>query len=369
MAGTSLDGVDAVLLRVTGRGLGMALDAVLDAVSVPLGGGQLLAQLARGGSADAGAIALACLELGKSHQLACRTLCDRAGIDRPDLVCAHGQTVWHTPPVGWQAFNPWPIAHDLRCPVVYDLRSADLNAGGQGAPITPLADWVLFRHPEQNRLIVNLGGFCNATNLDAGEQPGSIRAKDLCACNQVLDAASRAGIDRAFDPDGASAACGRVHPPAEAELFACLLGQLLEGRSLGSGDEAGRWVSEWSPRLSGQDLLATACRGVARAIAAGLAGMGSGAVYVGGGSARNATLMRDIEHTLGRPVRRTDDLGVAAAWREGACFAVLGLLAMDGVEITLPSVTGRDGSIPLSGAWILPPHPGHAAHRPTAGMS
>jgi 1,6-anhydro-N-acetylmuramate kinase len=372
MSGTSLDGVDAVLLRLRGRGFGMGLDEMLDAVSVPLGGGQVLARLAQGGSADAASIAGACLELGKSHQRACRTLCERAGIERPDLVCAHGQTVWHAPPVGWQAFNPWPIADDLRCPVVYDLRSADLNAGGQGAPITPLADWVLFRHPEQNRLIVNLGGFCNVTNLPAGEAPGSIRAKDLCACNQVLDAAARVGIGRAFDPDGAYAARGRVEPQAEAELFAVLLGQSLAGRSLGSGDEAGGWVDAWARRLGGEDLLATACRGVAMGIAAGLAGSGSGAVYVGGGSARNATLMRELERTLGGPVRRTDDLGVAAPWREGACFAVLGLLAMDGVEITLPGVTGRRGPIPLSGAWILPPHPGptpHPPHRPTAGMS
>jgi anhydro-N-acetylmuramic acid kinase len=131
-------------------------------------------------------------------------------------------------------------------------------------------------------------------------------------------------------------------------------------------------VDAWARRLGGEDLLATACRGVAMGIAAGLAGSGSGAVYVGGGSARNATLMRELERTLGGPVRRTDDLGVAAPWREGACFAVLGLLAMDGVEITLPGVTGRRGPIPLSGAWILPPHPGpapHPPHRPTAGMS
>lgn len=370
MSGTSLDGVDAVLVRVRGTGLGMVPDGIVEGVSVPLGGVQVLAHLAGGGSADAASIARACLELGISHQQACRILCDRAGIERPHLVCAHGQTVWHAPPVGWQALNPWPIADDLLCPVVYDLRGADLNAGGQGAPITPLADWVLFRHPEQNRLIVNLGGFCNVTNLPAGGAPGSIRAKDLCACNQVLDAAARAGIGWAFDPEGARAAKGQVHPEAEAELLGLLLDQSLAGRSLGSGDEAGRWVDAWARRLCGEDLLATACRGVAMGIAAGLAGSGSGAVYVGGGSVRNATLMREIERALGGPVRRTDDLGVPAPWREGACFAVLGLLAMDGVQIALPGVTGRSSPIPLSGAWILPPHPGpapHPTHRPTAG--
>lgn len=374
MSGTSLDGVDAVLLRVSGRGLAMSQAEILGAISVPLGGKHVFAQLARGESSDAPSIAHACWELGKCYQQACRTLCDRAGVDRPDLVCAHGQTVWHAPPVGWQALNPWPIADDLRCPVVYDLRGADLIGGGQGAPITPLADWILFRNASEDRVIVNLGGFCNATRLRAGSSPDLIRAGDLCACNQILDAAARAGIDRPFDPDGTFGARGRASPDAAAELAAMLGRQSRAGRSLGSGDEAWGWVASWAGCLSGEDLLASACEGVASGIVAGMARLGAGEIYLAGGSTRNAALMRSIGVALGRSVRTTDDLGIPASWREGACFAVLGLLLMDGVEITLPGVTGRAGPIPLSGAWILPPHPGPAPHpspphHPTAGMS
>src|SRR5690606_25573381 len=83
------------------------------------------------------------------------------------LICVHGQTVFHQPPYSWQLINPALLAQRFGCPVVYDLRQADLAAGGQGAPITPIADWVLFRNPHACRAIVNLGGFCNITVLPA----------------------------------------------------------------------------------------------------------------------------------------------------------------------------------------------------------
>lgn len=368
MSGTSLDGLDAVLVRARGSGVNLHDVEIVQGVSVDLGGAGVLRRLAAGEAVAAAEIAGAALALGRAHAEACRTLCEQAGIDRPALVCVHGQTVWHRAPVGWQVINPWPVARELGCPVVFDLRGSDLAGVGQGAPLTPLADWVLFRHERVGRVIVNLGGFCNATVLMPGGGPDTVRAADLCACSQVLDAAARAGIGKAFDPDGSHAASGRADDAAAGELTAALDAQGEAGRSLGSGDEGGAWVARWSGRLTGDDLLASACRGVGAAVARGLGrltkvdGAGSGEVYLAGGSVRNRTLVRAIADATGGTVRLTDDLGVPAAWREGACFAVLGLLLADGQEVALPGVTGRAGPIPLSGAWILP-----TTDRPTAG--
>ena len=314
----------------------------------------------------AGEIASAALELGVAHARAARALCDRDGVARPDLACAHGQTVWHRPPTGWQVLNPWPIVRELGCPVVFDLRGADLAAGGQGAPLTPLADWVLFRDPGERRAVVNLGGFCNATILEPDGGPETVRGADLCACNQILDAAARAAIGAAFDPGGRHAAEGAVDHRAAVDLRTLLEAQSRAGASLGSGDEARAWVDGWREKLSGNDLLASACAGVGRAIGEGVRRMAGAdaAVYFAGGSVLNRTLMDAIGAALGRPARATDDAGVPARWREAACFGVLGLLAADGVEIALPGVTGRTGPIPLSGAWMFPPQSGP---RPTAG--
>ena len=141
MTGTSLDGLDAALAEVRGTGLDAAA-RLLGLVRRPLG--SLAARFA------SGAI---------------------------DLVAAHGQTICHAHRRGLtlQLLDPWPIARRLRVPVVHDLRRADLAAGGEGAPITPLADWVLFRSTGEDRTVVNLGGIANLTLLPAGASARSRR--------------------------------------------------------------------------------------------------------------------------------------------------------------------------------------------------
>jgi len=373
MSGTSFDGLDGVLMLAEGQGLGIRSIRIAASRSSPWPAGTLLSRLSRGEPCIAEDIARATTELGHAHAALARGLCRDAGIDRPDLLCAHGQTVFHHPPIGWQALNPWPIAHELGCPVVYDLRSSDLAGGGQGAPITPLADWVLFRSERTDRVLVNLGGFCNATFLPAGAGPETIRAFDLCACNQVLDRAARAALNSPYDTDGRAACRGAAHPGALGELRDILDRQARSQRSLGTGDESGEWVDRWGNRLPGDDLLATACLGVGGTIADRLRELGPAEVYLAGGSVRNRRLADAIATGCGRTVGTTDSLGIAPVWREAACFAVLGLLLSDGVEITLPGVTGRPGPIPLSGAWILPPRNPRIeplpSHRPTGPMS
>src|SRR6185436_14618647 len=140
-------------------------------------------------------IADAALALGELHA---RAVAKAAAGCRLDLIAAHGQTVFHAPPLSWQMLNPWPLVRDLQTSVVFDLRGADLAHGGQGAPITPLADWVLFRSNSRTRAVVNLGGFCNLTLLPPG-RPDMVRGFDVCACNQLLDHIARGILQRPFD--------------------------------------------------------------------------------------------------------------------------------------------------------------------------
>ena len=173
MTGTSLDALDAALVSVAGHGLEMKA-TFLRGRTFPLGPlARRLRALAEQEPRRAGEIAVLARDFALFHLDALRRLCCEKprGFRRPDLVCIHGQTVFHAPPVSWQLLNPAPIAYGLKTPVVYDLRAADLACGGQGAPLTPLADWVLYGSVAEPRVIVTLGGFCNLTRLPALSLP------------------------------------------------------------------------------------------------------------------------------------------------------------------------------------------------------
>lgn len=350
MTGTSIDAIDAAAARIEGTRLGMRV-TLAGSHAVSLGAlASRLRALAGGEKLTAGEVAKLSLDFSSAHAGALRALREKAGA--PDLVAVHGQTVFHGPPASWQMLSPWPIAREAGCPVVYDLRGADLAAGGQGAPVTPLADWVLFRDERESRAIVNLGGFCNATILPGGGRPEDVRGLDVCACNHVLDEASRRAIDRAYDEDGARAASGRAEVRAVEALRETLARQGASGRSLGTGDEAARWVETFMARgVRGDDLLASAVEGVALTIAQMVNASKPDRVFFAGGGARNRALLARLARHTGLPAATTEALGVPVDMREALEIAALGALCADGVAITLPAVTGAPSPTPMSGAW------------------
>ena len=356
MTGTSLDGIDVALVRITGQGLSLQAEllqhhsAALDPL-VP----QLRA-FSQQQPATAGAVAELALRFGSLHARVLRELIDRTGC-RPDLIALHGQTVFHQPPVSWQLINPAPIAADSDCPVVFDLRQADLAAGGQGAPITPLADWILFRNPERRRAIVNLGGFCNLTLLPRATDAAGhceIQARDLCACNQLLNAIAQRAFSAPYDPDGRNAASGRTIEVLVEDLAARLAAQNAGGRSLGTGDELAAWIDSVDDEVAGCDLAASATRAIGRTIAASI-GEHADEIILAGGGTRHRPLVQTIRDHASVEVSRTETFGILAEAREAVAMAVLGALCADGVPITLPQVTGCRTPAPVAGVWM---HPG-----------
>ncbi len=364
MTGTSIDAIDVALVEITGHGLNMSVH-LLDTLSRPLSGleGPLRA-LARQMPATASQVARIATEFGEFHA---RTIADLLASARShvDLVCAHGQTLFHEPPISLQLLNPAPIAERLRVRVVYDLRQADLAARGQGAPITPLADWILFRAATEGRAIVNLGGFCNVTLLSASPPAGAEQAwvdavagYDVCACNQVLDEVSRLALNRPYDANGVTASRGAPDAVAMRELVALLDKQRWAARSLGTKDEAQQWAARWKPRIPGADLARTACEAVGAVIAEAIVDAGVHTAIFAGGGVHNTALMDAIRFGAGEKshITTSDEYGVPTAYREAVCMAVLGALCEDSVPITLPAVTGRRTGDILSGAWIVAPN-------------
>ncbi len=300
-------------------------------------------------------------EFALLHVAVIRECC---GQRQPDLICAHGQTVFHAPPHSWQLLQPAPIARVFGCPVVSDLRAADLAAGGQGAPITPLADLVLFGDIGRKQAIVNLGGFCNITLLPAigADQDRKwqsvqthIAARDVCACNHVLDLIARETLGMPFDADGAVASTAATvdHDALEA-LTGLLNAQGKSNRSLGTGDELTAWLHRHA-HVPGPVLAFTACSAIARAISQ--ACTDAQALVLAGGGAHNralVNLLRERCKERGQVMTTTAEFGMAVSGREAACFAVLGALCQDGVPITLSQVTGVNIP-PVAGSWVYPP--------------
>ncbi len=347
MTGTSIDALDVAVLRL--RHFGPRLHAKLEATStVPLGAlAAPLRRLANQEAMTAGEIARLQREFAALHLAALKPLHERHKLN---LVAVHGQTVFHAPPDSWQLFQPAPLAHGLGVPVVCDLRAADLANGGQGAPLTPLADFILLRHGSEDRAVANLGGFCNLTRLPGSHDLDRIAGADICACNQVLDAVARAVLDAAFDRDGHHALAGHPDERAASQLAGLLRRQAKSSRSLGTGDEAGAWVGR-QRGLGPADLAASACAAVATVIAE--AANGAQRLILAGGGVRNRRLVLELTARSACPVVLSDELGVPAAYREAMGWAVLGALCQDRQAIALPQVTNAERPA-IAGLWCLP---------------
>ncbi len=350
MTGTSLDGLDVALVEIEGRGLSVRAKLVRG-LSKPIGPvATTLRALADGSALTAEQIARASHDFTQAHIEAVRELLNG---ERVDLVSVHGQTVFHRPPMSWQLFSSAGLARAVDAMVVCDLRAADLAAGGQGAPITPIADWILFRdqHP---RGIVNLGGFCNVTLLP-GTQHGDvdhIRGRDVCACNHVLNAVAKHALGTEFDRDGESALRGKPVMAIVQELSGLLRAQSEAGRSLGSGDELAVWVWKHRGKVDGADIASSACSAIADVIARSVKDCNE--LVLAGGGAKNLALLEAIRQASGLKVITTNDLAIPVDMREAVCMAVLGALSADGVVITLPAVTGATNP-GVAGVWTRPP--------------
>ncbi|MCE2881225.1 MAG: anhydro-N-acetylmuramic acid kinase [Planctomycetaceae bacterium] len=358
MTGTSIDGdLDAALVAIDGRGISMRAEVVATR-SWPLGSlADDLRRVAAQELMSAGDMARIARRFGEAHADALLALASDAGVE-PDLVVLHGQTVFHAPPTTWQLLDPWPVAARLRCRVRYDLRGANVASGGQGAPITPLADFVLFGADAAASVVINLGGFANATLVPTRREGiDAIRGFDACACNHLLDRVASERLGSRFDADGAAARAGTADSAIVEEIAGALApphAKRAQRRSLGTGDEAARLTAR-TERLAAADACRTVADAVARAIVrvvrdeAADDGRLPPRILLAGGSARHTALRAAIARESGAEVLTTmESHGVPVHMREAAEIAILGALADDGVRYSLPAVTGAASLVPES---------------------
>jgi anhydro-N-acetylmuramic acid kinase len=313
---------------------------------------------------------------------------------RPSLIGLAGQTVCHLPgrrpggTVTLQLGEPARVAARTGLAVVAGFRQSDVAAGGQGAPLVPWTDWVLFRHQAINRIVQNIGGIGNLTWLPAGARPQDVVAFDTGPGNMVIDAlvAVATGGGEQMDRDGRRAARGRVLP----DVLRAWLGHPFLARkppkSTGREVFGAPFIEAELPRLMRasprpDDWIATATAFTAQAIAracrallkAGDGGRRAGRfrrplaaragakdasaagkleqaseLIVCGGGAKNPVLTGLLATLLpGVGLRRIDSLGIPAQAKEAVSFAMLAAACVDAVPANLPQVTGAKRSVVL----------------------
>ena len=369
MSGTSADGVDVALVRIApGRargGAGRPTLTLLAHEGFPYPATLRRAVLAAMNADSTSTAELARLNwrLGLAYAEAVSATLKRHRV-KLDLIGCHGQTLYHQARSAayagrsfactWQAGEVAPLAA-LGIPVVSNFRPADMLAGGQGAPLVPLLDYVLFADAKRGRVLQNIGGIANLTAIPAGAAAGAVIAFDTGPGNMVMDALALQLFKKPFDRNGALAARGKVIAPvmtaAMRGAYFGLKPPRTAGREQFGREYAAKFLAACQKRSSRpEDALATATALTAESIVQGYSRFvhrkmkGTAVDYiVSGGGARNATLMAMLAQRLeplGCELATSTEFGLPAEAKEAAAFALLAWQTWHRLPGNVPAATG-----------------------------
>jgi anhydro-N-acetylmuramic acid kinase len=357
MSGTSADGIDVAIVRLAMDHPPQLLGGHTSSFDPDLQVRVIATAEPGGGSAEE--IARLDFALAAAYADAIRAASSAALLDMEaiDLIGCHGQTIAHLPracpPATLQAGSGPALAALTGIPVVFDFRAADVALGGQGAPLIPYVDWLLFRDHARDRPlgVLNLGGIANITLLPRGvDDPAQVIAFDTGPGNMVMDRLAREVLGEPFDRAGALAARGTVdelllHDLLEHQYFSLPLPKSAGREEFGAAFVARVRGLARERGLEAADLMATAAALTARSVALSLDRVALGArparLLLGGGGAHNATLRSMLAAAMPHTaIMAHEDFGLSGDLKEALGFALLADAAVRGVSAALPTVTG-----------------------------
>ena len=372
MSGTSVDGIDAALVEITGHGDAAAVKLLaFDSYPFPPELRARVFRLFNPREARVDAICQLDFLLGEVFAAAVERLLRDHDIDREDvdIVASAGQTIWHDPePVVVTEIVDWidhpivtrstfaigqsaVIAERTGITTVGDLRVRDVAAGGQGAPLIAYADWVLLRDTKLGRCVQNIGGIGNVTYLPPASTADEVVAFDTGPGNMVIDALAEVATEGTlkYDKGGELGAKGNVVAPLLEAWLDDPYFRREPPKTTGRehfGVQFARRILTESQGVPIEDLIATAtaltAESIARAYRDFVAPRGAiDEVIVGGGGAHNPTLMRMLRERLnGARLLSHEDLGIDSNAKEAIALAIIANDAVAGFDTNIPGATG-----------------------------
>ena len=374
MSGTSLDGVDVALVDIQGHGISTQIKLV-DFLTLPFDSAikHQIQEVLSLETSDVQKICSLNARLGYTFAKGAKTICDKNNLQPADIkaIGSHGQTIWHQPqaegmfvPSTLQIGEPAVIAFETGIQVVSNFRTMDMAAGGQGAPLVPYTEWLLYRSDSHSRLLQNIGGIGNVTVMPKGCQLAQVTAFDTGPGNMIIDGLCQQlfGVD--YDKDGALAAKGHINT---ALLDACMTHPYLQqtppkstGRELFGASYVNQLMADYG-HLDKHDLLATMVLFTAKTIEQSyrqfvFPHQSIDQVVVSGGGSYNRTLMRMLQDLLADTcqVLTCEDLGYSSEAKEAVAFAILANETLHQQPSNVPSVTGASRPVVLGSITQAP---------------
>lgn len=367
MSGTSVDGIDAAVVEITGHGLETTVNLIaFETFPFPPDVPQRILALCQPDTSRVDDICEMNFYIGHLFAEAIKHTLQKNGMSARDidLIGSHGQTIHHLPPFNepqgkikipstLQIGEPAVIAHETGIPTIADFRVADMAAGGQGAPLVSYPDYLLFRDTAKTVGLLNIGGIANLTVLPANGSFDSVSAADTGPGNMCVDAVVSEITDgkESYDEAGRRAARGTSHQPLIDEWLKHSFFRLPPPKTTGRemfghtfALECLRTCREYD--LSDNDAIATVTDLTVQTVALYISQFMSeenpiDRLYVSGGGVHNQTLMQRLSEVLASTVvEPVDTSGISADAKEAIAFAILANESLHGQTGNLPSATG-----------------------------
>ncbi|MBW8348546.1 anhydro-N-acetylmuramic acid kinase [Bacillus sp. IITD106] len=374
MSGTSVDGIDAALVRLRGFGVNTEVE-LIEYITLPFTS-DIAEEILQCMDVKDSNSALVCslnFKLGYLFADAVKVVCKKANVPLSalDFIASHGQTIYHIPKEDGglakstlQIGEPAVIAYQTGTKVISNFRSMDMAAGGEGAPLVPYADYLLYRSDSKGRALQNIGGIGNVTVIPKQATLDDIVAFDTGPGNMVIDELCKILKGEPFDQDGKWASKGSVHKEVAQSWLNVEFFKMTPPKSTGRelfGSQFTKQILEVYGHLPADDLIATATYFTALSIADSYKRFvfpttDLDEMIVGGGGGYNQSLLQMIKELLPNlSVLTQEDIGFSSEAKEAIAFAILGNETMNGKSSNVPRATGAKNAVIL-GSITLPPN-------------
>ncbi len=364
MSGTSIDGVDVVLIKIQGNGTKTNIKQLgFLTYPFPKGMRELILKNAETNSGNVTDICKLNVLIARVYFSAIKSLCKRFNfpLNKVDLIGSHGQTIHHLPHkeklFGYdtsstlQIGDPSVIAKLTGILTVGDFRVGDIALGGEGAPLIPYFDYIIFNSNKKNRALLNIGGISNITVLKKIGKVDDVMAFDTGPGNMLIDYLSKRFFDRDYDKDGRIAKRGTFN--SEVFKFLKMNDNFIERKppkSTGREYYGHKFLTSLIKKykiIPHEDMIRTVTRFTAYCTYRNyekfiMNETKIDELFLSGGGARNLQLVKDLKDYFGKSVRvaNIETLGISSDAKEAICFAVLANETISGNETNIPRVTG-----------------------------